>query len=575
MDIVDQIKKYFANVDDVDKTAKGEIAPISYWGNIVTPLIDGYNYFGALRKLLESMGSGSKDLIKKQFFYITGWFSPFAPISGVVEGDIRLIPKLPKPLEPKSLEGAAFKLDDGKPSPPIMANLLAQKASQGVDVRVMTSLNPYLLTPLASNLDYGMWEVNMKNALGIDYLRNIVVIKDAKPPMALRACLLTVGHLLGSIHMKMAVASDGKRAIAFVGGIDLHQSRATNELHLNSNWHDMAISVEGNAVEGLYNVYRDLWNEQVGRSPVQQSLVNGKIINAVETGTEMIPIRKGKDFPISTSGKHWVQIACTLPQFNFPGTTKLKFGMDPLKYAPNGLFEIKVARKKAILNATEYIYIENPDYWSHDLMDWINSTIKFSIFKETNLKVIILRGTESDPTDAKTVGDPFLREAVAKHLVKDLDLETQKSRIGFFWRKKIYSHGKVMIIDDHWLFAGSANTTRRSLFTDAEVSVATLDTDDVLAKTVRVNLWGEHFRKTGAQRTLLSDINVAMAVWGKKGWGSTAPYTINDADSLIYEQPLDKITGEFSQGDYDLKDWDSRQIMTPEIFLAIVGSKSK
>ncbi len=67
-------------------------------------------------------------------------------------------------------------------------------------------------------------------------------------------------------------------------------------------------------------------------------------------------------------------------------------------------------------------------------------------------------------------------------------------------RRNVVVHSKATIIDDHWLFVGSANCMRRSLYTDGEISVGVLDKHDTLAKQARIDLWGGHFGKPADQR---------------------------------------------------------------------------
>lgn len=56
----------------------------------------------------------------------------------------------------------------------------------------------------------------------------------------------------------------------------------------------------------------------------------------------------------------------------------------------------------------------------------------------------------------------------------------------------IYTHSKLMIIDDHFYTLGSANLNKRSMATDSEINVAVPDPNG--AKALREKLWKDHRR---------------------------------------------------------------------------------
>jgi len=60
----------------------------------------------------------------------------------------------------------------------------------------------------------------------------------------------------------------------------------------------------------------------------------------------------------------------------------------------------------------------------------------------------------------------------------------------------IYTHSKLMIIDDHYYVLGSANLNKRSMATDSEINVSVPDPEG--AKGLRVKLWTNH--RGGAPR---------------------------------------------------------------------------
>jgi phosphatidylserine/phosphatidylglycerophosphate/cardiolipin synthase-like enzyme len=552
MDIATQVQTYFAEA--ADATDPAEAVPHTSAGNNVTPLIDGRRYFREIRTLLTSLGTGPN--IKNQFFYTAGWWLHLSPAPGTITtGGVNQAGVPVSPTTRTALDTMpAFAIEDDKLGPyPLMSQLLAEKAAAGVDIRVLGWVNPALLLEKIASLPgaESYWTVVVGTLKSIDELRNRSV--GAAKPMAKRVCALTAAHLFGAFHLKLVIAHDGTTPWAFTGGIDFVPNRVAGEMHPSptENWHDMAVAVNGPGVQPFYDLFRNLWNEQLKRS-TQRLLLNGKTVNSVEPATSPVPPRT---LPTTGTGKHRVQVARTLPQFNYSSTFQ-KFatssGSSTLSFVPNGSFEVRVAWRKAIARATEYIYIEDQSLWSQEVMDWINARLKAN----ATVKVILLSGAP-DPNDPPNDG-PFV-EAVNNNLLKTLS-QTQKARVGLFVRKGIVIHSKVTLIDDHWFFAGSANCMRRSLFTDGELSVATLDENDVLAQTVRVDLWGGHFGKaSGAPRASLKNLKNALGVWNP-AWGGTPPYALPSARIDVRTLPLPTAVIPFDPEQYMLADADSRQL---------------
>lgn len=541
MDIATQVARYFAVA--ADAAAPGEATPAVSAGNNIVPMIDGRRYFRAISALLSSLGS--PPTVPRQFFYLTNWFLHFADgpatiqTAGMIAG--APISATTRPLDTLPV----FRLEGDQPGPsPIMADLLVEKADAGVDVRVMGWVNPLvLLDAVASRVPY--WAQTVNTLLSIRALREQTV--NARKPMAKRACALTVGHAVGAMHLKMVVAHDGTRPWAFIGGIDFSPDRVAGERHTASeNWHDMVIAVDGPAVQVFYDLFRNLWNEQLKPLAASQSfLLDTSPMSAVEPGTDPIPARV---MPVVVRGQHRVQVARTLPQFHIE--VPVPSGHTPLSFAPGGLFEIPVVWRRAIQHATDYIYIEDQGFFSHDVMDWINARVK----THPTVKVILLGGAR-DPTDPPNSVYTF--EAITNHLLAGLSLPDQ-SRIGFFKHSGVIVHAKVTIIDDHWLFVGSANCSRRSLYTDGELSVGCLDENDTLAKQARVDLWGGHFGKApGLPRAPLNDLNRALAVW-EPTWGAMPPFP-RPAEITQHVFPLPAPVTTFDPNSYTFVDPDSRE----------------
>src|SRR5262249_28307481 len=280
--------------------------------------------------------------------------------------------------------------------------------------------------------------------------------------LANKACLNTISHTAGGAHTKMVILGSDTSSVGFTGGIDLVGDRHSPKTGPHTSdlfWHDVQAKVEGPAVQALYDLFRAMWNELIARPP-KKFRVGSDILLNYTPGTLVVP-----DIPtvVTAGGKHHVQSLRTIPQFNYIFYNNLPEN-PPISFAPKGLFEARMAWRKAILAAEKYIYIEDQSFWSAEIMDWINEAIR----THSDLKVIFVRGSRTDPNDP--VLPDYSKIAIVNHLINGLDA-AQKDRIGIFDRSFVFVHAKTTLIDDHWTVIGSANFLRRSLYSDIEHSL--------------------------------------------------------------------------------------------------------
>jgi phosphatidylserine/phosphatidylglycerophosphate/cardiolipin synthase-like enzyme len=287
---------------------------------------------------------------------------------------------------------------------------------------------------------------------------------------------------------------------------------------------------------------------------------------------------------VQSNANQYVQVLRTTPQMNFsttgpdtlPGssflrwmlTTYSEFKRPPLSFAKDGIFEFKVALKKAISQAERYIFIADQAFSGIEIMDWINARIK----QKPDLKVILLHG--ADPADPPS---GFLYEAINKHLVADIkpvfeDFDFAVPNIAFYVWNQTVVHSKVTIIDDKWCAIGSANCMRRSLYTDMELSISILDSvAPSFVKKFRRDLWLRYcgilpkdkaatvlFDLEEDKRKEFLDLDIALGIWNSK-WANQQPSVkllqkIQTKVVPFTEAP----TIAFNQEKYDLEDADSR-----------------
>jgi phosphatidylserine/phosphatidylglycerophosphate/cardiolipin synthase-like enzyme len=417
-----------------------------------------------------------------------------------------------------------------------------------------------------------MYLVNYSNLLSADLLRR-------KPNMGKKVCLNLIGHSLGAMHLKMLVCGDSNGARAFVSGIDFIPNRVDSQNHINSGkfgWHDIGAKVEGPAIKGIYAYYKQVWDEQISRNIETFNLAGECKVKSHEKDFEKVP---DPNFPIDTPGKMHVQVLRTAPQMNFGlggistsiqlyFRSRLISGFQRKSWdsATNGIFEFRTALYKAIMGAKKYIYVEDQSFWGQPIMEWLRSRLHV----EPELHLIMIH--HPDPADKPNLGknlSPLTATAINNYLGP---AETNmNNQVAFYERiDEVIIHSKVWIIDDVFFIIGSANCSRRSLYTDGEISIGVIDEEDSkMAIQFRKLLWGEHCGLfTDQDRAKLDNINLALKIWDESwGGGGNAPAALLP----IFQRkhvPFEAGTGEgqwpngvdtsVTAQQYDVSDADSR-----------------
>ena len=481
----------------------------------VLPLINArrsapnLGYYQVLKAKIDALGTGNT---AGQFIYIAGWW-----------------------LDPNfSLDGSAGTR---------LVDVLIAKARAGVDVRVLgwvvapELMNSALLRTSLSAGGGSLGGVRGMLDLNADTMRLINALRG-EPTLANKACLNILSHPAGAVHVKMAIVGTNSDASGFTGGLDLHPGRH------DPNWHDVEAQVSGTAVQGVFECYRQMWNEIRSRSPV--SLTASSVTS--NSHTSSMPDLPGRTLASSGGANLHVQSLRTLPRFNFSTLSSMVMPTNrPLSYAPSGLFEIKAAWQKGISGAQKYIYIEDQSFTSYEVFDWINAEIK----AKPELRVLLLTG-QFDPNDTPNgIWDKLLRIAINDHLLAGLS-PAQIDRVALFRHRSKTIHTKTTIVDDLWALVGSANAMRRSLYTDFEHAVAFMDPNSQAVKNYRVDLWGIH------SRTTTLGIDPAIAAWLALPWygsGAASPLGI---ERLRLPFPRITLTAEEQVLQDEIFDADSR-----------------
>jgi phosphatidylserine/phosphatidylglycerophosphate/cardiolipin synthase-like enzyme len=374
-----------------------------------------------------------------------------------------------------------------------------------------------------------LFDVNADTMTFVNVLRQ-------EPTLAEKVCLNVLSHPVGAVHLKLAITGCSDRAVGFTGGLDLVANR-----HLE-RWHDVQAQVRGPVVQQFYEAYRAMWNEIRGRRPVRLSIAGV----SAESHTQSMPHLPSRAIAGVTCGQQHVQSLCTLPRFHFtPGMGTLGLPTNAsLQYAPAGAFEIRDAWKTAVGGAHAYVYIEDQVFLSSEVFDWVNAALR----NRPGLRVILV--TRSlDPGDRPgNVWAKALSIAVNEHLLRDLS-PAEIDRIGVFERAMNMVHAKSVIVDDAWAMIGSANATRRSLYTDFEHAIAYMDEEAREVPAFRRDLWREHLGVDLAE--LSPALNAWFAVPFKEGGVGRTPgwierlrlpvpaMTFTADEQVLYDEILD------------------------------------
>src|SRR5947209_11357060 len=185
-DINTLITNFFVNVGDVVQAASrasnppdSDVAitaatlPLTGSSNRTTYLIDGTNYFGALKQEIEALKAGGTD----RFFYSNSWHLGTTPTPNVVqigEGTFTSAWK-DDAIGPGALyEMPAFALKDNSPGPfhPMQQDII-DMVNAGVDVRLLVWASPFLVNlQRAANELPQYWAINVHSLQSVLELRN-------------------------------------------------------------------------------------------------------------------------------------------------------------------------------------------------------------------------------------------------------------------------------------------------------------------------------------------------------------------------------------------------------------------
>jgi phosphatidylserine/phosphatidylglycerophosphate/cardiolipin synthase-like enzyme len=454
----------------------------------------------------------------------------------------------------------------------------------GIDVRMMGWVNPL-------NLKFEMVgenahrKYNLQTAYTVNKLRE--VLGDD------HVFMNVLGHPIGGCHSKFFVVGSDRYLRAYVGGLDPLGGREDGSWRGNG-WHDLAVAVEGPAAAGVCKHFTDQWNElALCMDPVKihyypkgsGTILKQTIVSHTKSTTATLEEKTAKTplnpLPIDS----FVQVLRTVPQMNMATDLDvpringyidlvpdmflngkdqaraylqihsnmildksnillrrvLKFDRIPLYFAQDGIFEFKVAARKAIAAATDYLFWADQAFWSEEIFGWIFDRM----VQAPNLKVIFLSGDKMAPDTAYAI-TKCLRTRVINYA----------NLVFWCWTNRVV-HPKTILIDDRWAFVGSQNHANRSMYTDFELGLSVCSLTSV--QRMRKQLW-DFYKDTDSSltapmptpTTLQEALNMWNPLWGR---------TVALLPKAFVRQPIPPLPGLAAQCDALLamvKDADAR-----------------
>jgi phosphatidylserine/phosphatidylglycerophosphate/cardiolipin synthase-like enzyme/peptidoglycan hydrolase-like protein with peptidoglycan-binding domain len=483
-------------------------------GCTVQPFTSATAYFEDLARSLDQFRDG---VAPESFVYLAGW---------LFEGGLRF----------------------GGAGTPTLLERLKDLSARGVDVRVLGwVLSPDIAALARTSLGSGLLP-GWLNAVNGATMATIEALRT-EPSLAAKACLNILGHPAGAAHLKLAIIGTGTSVTAYTGGIDLDTFRT------NPTWFDVQAKVTGPAVDAMFDVFSELWNDLQSRAGVTCTKPGGGTLASHDP--QAMPSLSNTLISAPGTGPALVQGGETLPVIRlgrFAPLASLLPNALPLASAPQGRFTIRPLWRKGVLAASTTIYMEDQSFTSVEVMDWANAALRAN----RRLRVVLV-GAADDPTapvDPAVAGGRA--SAINEHLLRDVPATDIPNRVAWFRPvAPAFVHSKSTIVDDTWAIVGSANCMRRSLYTDMEHAITMFEPNGSVA-AYRQQLWG---RYSGLSFPTGTSLAAATDTWFKVAVGATASIFKREQLPVAgVSLPLDVTT----QGQLDLlQDVDSQTWTSP------------
>ncbi|HEX5370643.1 MAG TPA: phospholipase D family protein [Dehalococcoidia bacterium] len=264
-------------------------------------------------------------------------------------------------------------------------------------------------------------------------------------------------------HHQKAIVVDGQWAS--VGGIDLttysgdRWDQRGHRLRAGVNWHDAAMSIEGELVADVESNFRQRW--------------------LAVTGDGSLPsVQPRVDATWSTPA----QVLRTIPAGDYD-------------FAQDGEYDFHHSYLELLQRSRRFVYLESQYLWSPEVMDALLDLVKQPPSPSFRIVIVLPARATSGKWDNDKHVEALREVDGGRNIVEVYSLYTSGPTSGErpFRYRPVYVHAKLAIVDDEWLIVGSANLNDRSLHSDSEIGVLAHDAD--LARKLRLDLWSEHLNR--------------------------------------------------------------------------------
>jgi phospholipase D1/2 len=290
-------------------------------------------------------------------------------------------------------------------------------------------------------------------------------------------------HPRGASHHQKLIVVD--RAIAFVGGMDVCNSRWDDRCHdadaelrcsgfrKYAPYHDVQSYVTGEPVDQLREWFCERWE-----------LATGKPIELPDVPRKEIEIEPSFDVEAPTIG-----LTRTWPRMKDPPTAPIR--------------EIYQLHVRAIAAAERVIYIENQYLSSDEIADALERRMRSTSDPPLEI-VFVLPQKSAGFKERISIG--VYQQQLLERLGK-VAAETGH-HLGVYYScacgKKgevpVFIHAKVLAVDDRFLLVSSANTSNRSMGFDTELGIAWEAPEATESlRAARIDLMREHAGLTEAE----------------------------------------------------------------------------
>jgi phosphatidylserine/phosphatidylglycerophosphate/cardiolipin synthase-like enzyme len=422
--------------------ARAPLRPYTLQGNSVTLLVNGDQVFRALYEDLLAVKAGD-------FIWMTGWD---------IDSGVMLYPNPDDPMKAN-----ASHID----------RLLLAAIGRGVEVRMLLD-SPNLLDPLKPIL----FAAPLNEAAG-----KTVCSPDDRH-----------NSVWGSLHQKSWVIQRDNETVAYVGSMDIAAGRYDTRAHDKDDWWKL----EPPFPQGFY-----------GFTGGMLQIKGEAVIDIARHLYDQLTDPVDPFYGYTLAPTVWPSPHPPIGTYNGPAQLQVLLSAGPRgavdygyysNWAPKGELTILAATLKAIARATKYIYLSDQFMWYPPIMEAIAKRLPYvdSVLLLTDsgyaLDHYVLGYDITSLRDAKFY---FQHRAWASlenqpkvsayHLVKEgLSAPPPDENI----YNIIYTHWKVLIVDDEFAIIGSAGVEQSGMTNDLDMSVGVCDPTTV--KRFRKQLWSEH-----------------------------------------------------------------------------------